>query len=650
MSIFNEQTTIPYTSGAGDKVNDIFRDIDSTIGSLRTSVEGAIKAVTSFKIDVPDVTPVTVQGTVDTSAITELINQLNTVKQNLNTIIEAVTSDTPKILDELSVLDTTISDLINAELPTVDLTVNTPVTPTSPAINLPSTPTVNEHSLPSEPNLDTVAFPDAPTLNDVEEPTLLNINLPSLPIIDLPTAPEDETFTSPELPNIENIDYTEEEYQEKVDTLLSAINELMDGGLESDFTVIERGILDRGVVELDEQYKSTLEEEKIKAERLGYSIPPGIILNRFDQARNDYVKKVNALFNELKKDLIELANSNRKTAMSSGIELEKAYMSLFNEAMARKLEKFKVDVDKEIRLFEAKVTLLKASLDIYLTKFQVYSEKIKAELSKVEIYKSQIDGQKLISDLNKNILELYRSKLSVNELAVSIYEKQVSAAAERLRAELSKVDVFKAQIDAYVAKLRGEELKVNVYQSLVQAETTKVSIYEQQIRAYLGQLQAEESKINIEKVKLETAVSELTAKTSLVNSLSNMIISKVTAQSELYKVKVSAYEAIARLYDSVVKPLGDAIQAEGLHMKIINDINLANLQAQLETNLKQVDAELKQGELDFEKIRAAASMGTTLLAAYVNALNVSASISDTSSYQASQATGEFEYTNTNINT
>jgi hypothetical protein len=71
-------------------------------------------------------------------------------------------------------------------------------------------------------------------------------------------------------------------------------------------------------------------------------------------------------------------------------------------------------------LFNARITGYNATIQAYLADAQVYRTRIEAETRKVELYKAQIDAQKLVGDINQQLVAMYREQINAQMARVDI--------------------------------------------------------------------------------------------------------------------------------------------------------------------------------------------------------------------------------------
>jgi len=493
--------------------------------------------------------------------------------------------------------------------------------PIPPTIVYPKKPTLDIEDFESTINIEIPKFPTY-EFSEVELPTFTDITIPNLPQL--------SNISSPNISSLQNIpdpsisaSYSDENYIDNINRLKTAIDTFLGGGVDTEFTAIEKGFIERGYAELDEQYKADIFEEQSRAERLGYTIPSGVILHRLELERTKYLKNLTTLQNETNKSLAELANRNRGLAINGGASLEQAYMNLFIQKMTRKLEYYKTEINKALTIYSNNIQRYSSYIEKQKADILIYSEKLKGELSKIEIYKAQIEGQKLISDINNNYLEKYKGQLQAKQIEAQIYESNINAISEQIKGELSKVEIYKAEVEAYKAKLAANEILSNIYKNGVEAEGLKIQAYETQVKAFVASVQSQEIITNAYKARADIAIE----KEKLELSDKEVKVKEYAAKAEHYDAQtrnfVELHKAIATLYEHLFTPLKEMIKL--IEVKL--DTELKHKLAVYDTTLKAqlADAELrsKYYEVDIAKIKGMIDSTATLAGAYANALNYS---------------------------
>jgi len=557
---------------------------------------------------------------------------LNNSVDNIKSLISSIENEIPKAITSLSDIISDIKALIDGSIDsTITIPSFSPI-PAAPAIKIPSPPVFKYTPFTENISVLFPKFPDALSLSDIQVPNLLNVTIPSEPFINIPDVPEEKTFSDVADP-VFSVIYSDENYTDNIVRLKTAIDTFLNGGVDTEFTAIEKGFIERGYTELDEQYKADIFEEQSRAERLGYTIPSGVILHRLELERTKYLKNVTALQNEVNKNMAELANRNRNAALNSGTTLEQAYMNLFIQKMTRKFEYYKSNIDKELRLFDSKLKKLSTSVEVYKNTVLAYSERLKGELSKIDVFKAKLDGQKIISDINNAILEKYKTQLQAHQVKADIYKTQVATISEQIKGEISKVDIFKAKIDAYTAKLNGEKIKSEIYKTQIDSESSKINIFETQVKAYLASVEAAKVSVSAQSEKINAELKLFESKVKATDTLKDVYIAEVESTYKFNTIKQGLYEVISRLYTALLSPIGDYLRAQATIIDTNTKSKIAEYEGLVKKVLAEAELKAKGFDLDINKTKAMLDATATLAAAYANSINYSCAFDGRASIQ-----------------
>jgi hypothetical protein len=106
----------------------------------------------------------------------------------------------------------------------------------------------------------------------------------------------------------------------------------------------------------------------------------------------------------------------------------------------------------------------------------------------VEVYKTELEGQKLIGEINAQTVDIYSEKIKVIAILMSAYETEVKAMVAELEAEKAKLEVNKAQFDVWakkadvaIAKYNGE---VEFFKSESMVNISSADLYSRQAEAH----------------------------------------------------------------------------------------------------------------------------------------------------------------------
>lgn len=545
----------------------------------------------------------------------------------------------------------------------VDVTMGTPTHPTlavlpTPTLpNLPSSPTLSDIvigsagavpaftgsvsvNMPAPPSLFTVTapikdytldlsvvYPDAPSTDLPAVPSLLSLNIPSPLPLDLPVF--NMAFPSASgvyIPSI-TFSYLENPYSSEVlDAIKAELLFRMNGGTGLNPTV-ESAIWNRGRDR--EQRASLLSERTLLVDRAssGFSRPPGSAMAALEVVTQETQSKIIDLSREIMIKQAELEQENLKNAIQQAIALEDILIRHFDVAAQRSFEVAKYTQELAIEICKLAITVYNTEVEAYKSYAIAFETIVKSELAKIEIYKAQLEGQKLISEINDQSIRIYLAQIEGVKTSVSLYTAIIESTTAKLKAEGLKIEAFKAEVDAYGSQVQAEIGIYSMYGEQIKGELAKVQVFDSQVKAFTSQIQAYASTNDIvfKKADVEVKINEY--KLGVYTAQLDAYIKQAQANQMVYSEATEVYKAQAEIYLADVGL--DKAQAELLLKEAENtitqnkyaaDIGIQNAQVTLEAYKSAYMAQL-------EAKKASGSIYAQLAASALSGINVSASVS-----------------------
>ena len=544
-------------------------------------------------------------------------------------------------------LDTDI-DMLRPERP--DITPDFAGTPERPIINDVVVDALNNIPAFDVPNL-TLVFPEQPSDTEVgdpgEAPTINEAVFPATPAYTLPAAPSLREANIPAAPDLAIPEFTATMPIDDLVVPSGALNfsegpytsdlledlktkfhdNLRDGGtgLGAD---IEQAIWDR---EAERALAANLEAKAKLADEIaaaGWSLPDGVLLTAHLDIEREYLNQRLTSGRDIAVKQAELAQTNTHFIMQQAVALENQLMTYANAMAERSLQAAKAVLDYSVAIFNAMVTKYNAQLEAYKTAAIVYETRIKAALSQIEVFKAQIEGQKLILQVNSNEVEIYKAQLAGVDALINIYKTEMQAAAIRTDTEKIRIDAFRARVESYTARVQLHVARYNMYDAAIRGEAVKADVYGKQVEAYRTRVEAskveadlvlQRAKIamDLESFKMEIYKADIEAFKSEVQAEATRIGALVDA----YKGDVEMYRADAQVEDSILTN-----QVKLFDSRVQQATAIANLY------MKQAEVSLASYQsmqnLRADIVKAGASVAAQLAASALAGVNASASVGD----------------------
>lgn len=597
----------------------------------------------------------------------DFIAQLSTAANNVIQIPDIdVDVGTPGVVITPFVMpDSPTSPDLNAQFPvppsepTLDA-VESLVVPDAPIFDV-EAPAVNtdiespdplDAALPAEPALDVIAYPSEPVLNFPSEPVLYNITLPDIPTLNFAEFySEHEPGDMPAAPVV-GIEFNEPPFSDELmDAVKSRLLEWVSGVSTGLSPEVEMAIWERARVRENLNMLATLDTVVTEWSARGFELPQGALVVQTQMIAQETANKNSSLSRDIMIKQAELEQTNIHFAIEKSVMLEGELLQYANNVAQRALEVAKLTATIAIDIFNAQVSAYNAGIQAYLADAQVYRTIIEAEANKIELYKGQIEGQKLISDINTQLVQLYREQINAQMARVDVYKVQMEAVRVQADVNRLKIDAFRAMIDAYVAQVQAKTAEFEQYANQIKAEGLKVDLYKSQAQAYSAVVDGyaknvdalvavKNSEIRIEQeLPLETYKSLIEAFSSQVDGEAK----RIGALSDVYRSDVQAFSAEVDGESSRVKSETDVYRAEV-------DRLIAEANVDIEAAKAEINAMISQVNVLVEAMRAGATVAAQLAASALSAVNLSGSIgeqvshSNSSSCQTSYSESKSEQT------
>lgn len=479
-------------------------------------------------------------------------------------------------------------------------------------------------------------MPDAPTVRELVLPTapsMITVNFEGVLPEALPTPPDI------------NFSFTEQEYQSILNgTLKSKLYDLVLNTRQTGLNpTIEAQIWSRA----RERTSAVARQRKASVRRqfsaLGWNIPPGdeamMIMQADEQAAGDDITESRNIAIEQAK----LEQANFQFSFTQAIALESQLMNLHNSVQQRAFESAKYEVEALISLYQIQVSYFNANVTLYTAQSAVYRDRIQAELAKIELYKGQLEGQKLISELNAQDIANYKARIDAVVAVFELYKSELEAVKIQLSGDELKIRQFEANIKAfgeeikaksleyegYKAQLSGEEIKTNVYNALVNA-------FGKEVDAFVGMTDAKVKKLDADiKVNFDVPLKVLDQRTAAYKAQVEAKTSQIAGITKIYEVDGSVYEAEAKATAQLV---GVDIERAKLDLELVSK----QVATQIDVFKANIAVLLSQKELLIAARKSETQLKAQIAASIGGSVNFGASISGSSAY-ANGAPGIITY-------
>ena len=513
-------------------------------------------------------------------------------------------------------------------------------------------------ALPTRPNdpdaLVVPTYPDSPELPDTELPDLLEITLPELVVPDLSVilaqvaALRSSIPTAPSLPS--DINYLAlvrqfmNEAKPDIDDILVNLVPSLEYLLSGESTGIPANVADllRNRAFSAEDKQAFQAESEVLNDWLsrGFTLPGGALESRLLAVRQENRDKKWALNRDLWIEEAKQEIENLRTAIQQGIAYEGMHKDALTKLYGIAGQLAEQQANVTLKIIDAAIEIYKAKAQMWQIQFSVIKDEIQIELSKLEAYKTELEGQRLVSQLNQQTVDVYKAQLEAVNQRVAIYKTQVDATNSELQAELGKLEYAKSRVQIYTAEISAYETTWKAYGEAVRSDLGKVELHKSLTQAYAARVDAYGKNVDAEKAKASLEIEKLTLE-----------VKEWETQIELFKAQlqaeVSRVESLTKIYESSVRVYATDAQIEETYVTS----ELKKLDYDLSVEKFTADVAIKAAELEQTKLvetskiavgalDGVARTGAQLAGSAMSAMNVGASISSSSGFSQSVGCSE----------
>lgn len=528
------------------------------------------------------------------------------------------TPATPVFEDLSSLLGLSLSDL-DIDIP--------PFSPTTGAPNMPATPApIDTSGLPSRPTVDDVTLPSEPA---IVLPTLANLTeleVPEFTFPDLLTFDGTEPVFTEARPSTALI-WAEPEYSsDLLSDVQSRVRAWLAGGTGLPLAV-ERALFDRARTR---EQLTALDAEQAAFDAFaarGFSMPPGMLVEQVNVAREKSRLAQNTLEREILVQAAQWEIENLRHAVTQGIALESTLIQKFMDFARRTFEAAKFDVESEINVFNATISLYNAQQQGYRTAAEVFKIRIDAQLAELRVFEAEIQAEIAKGQLNEQKVREYEARIKGMTAFLDVYKTRMEGARIQSDVARNQIEAYKADIQAYGERLDAEKKRFEAYEAQVRAETSKATALEAEARAYAATVQAQEARANV-KIKF------IDGKISAIRASTEKYLAGVESEKSRVQASLGAVEAGARAYTADVGRYTAEIQGESEAIRstlAIAEMHTRNLVAYYEAQMREYEANItratEEGKIIAGSLEAAARNSSALAQGAMAAIHVQASMS-----------------------
>lgn len=415
-------------------------------------------------------------------------------------------------------------------------------------ISLPSLPgSVAIGSSPDMISITTPVLPSEPSFSDPVLGALYDITLPDIPTITFPTVTMTPPVYTVHAPSTWSI--TTGTIHIMDDPLIQSMWAKLRSNIENGGTglsaAVEAAIWERDLERNEQTLLDSTDKTTSAWARKGFSLPDGMLAHSLAEVQIEHMNKMLDRSREIAIKQAELEQTNMFKSLEIGQGLTTRVFELLikMEALAVQAQestaKFAYDfIDAEIKAYNSQVEGYKAIA-------QAYEMYIKGELAKIEVYKGQLEGQKIVGEVNAQTVQVYSERQKAVALLIERYKTQVQAMMAEMEVEKAKLEANKIQFDVWAKKaevlLENYKGQVEVYKAAssvsVSMADVQARIIDAQVRADVGaaqvSVQSIEGLIRSNDLQQSIAVEAMKAKATAAAAMASGAMAALSAHASM---------------------------------------------------------------------------------------------------------------------
>lgn len=543
-----------------------------------------------------------------------------------------------------------VSDPSLKEIAEVSLGTTPVFTATEPVVTLPprpgslsaippgSAPTMTNVTLPTEPS---DVIPDLPSLTSYQLPVIAPLNLAGLrSAFDLLWEGRPADFTGALGDNYlssfnslwpallaKQADYIGSNTVNS--RVISVIEDFLSGAIGVPSSV-DTQLWGRDYAELDRNVQRAEREARENWSARGETMVGGVLDFRLAYARQEAVRARQNVVRERMIKRNEWLIENYARALQRGIgflEMERKQWLAVNQ-FAEQMAARAFDVASKVAEFAMRVRQLAQSY--WKEQAGVFDTWLRTELAELERVKMELDSQRLISDINKDLLAQYNQRLEGIKIKFSLYKDKIEALNLIVAQDKIRFDGFESLVKAYTAEVSAWGEEWNGYSKAVDGELGRARVYETMAQAFAERMKGysieQDTKRSNEQLKIETNrlaidlfgrkidrfLGELRAEETRVNALVNLF----QTQGQLYASENNAQEGRIRSevqaleFDTKQREVNANLELRRAEFSIQEMLSIKELMLKAMEAIARTEATLAGSAMSAAHVGATISSGT----------------------------------------
>jgi hypothetical protein len=608
-----------------ERVEDIVAaridDANETSDYLRTTAMQTIAALGSVNFDF-NPGPIPAPPAIDPNITYEL--NLPPILPTSFGEITANMPDRPTLEGSPEIPDLTIPEFVSS--------ISSLNIPTAPGWTSPGAPPVRpddvDIDIPVAPDF---ALPSLPSLDDINVPDFDGLTIPTFDA----QRPE---FEGSALPGI--LQWSEPDYHPVIlDEMVAKLRELWNGehGIPP---AVEQAMRERAASAEDTIANREIDSVADEFSLRGFTMPTGMQAARVDRLREDLAVKKLGLNRELTIKFAEWQIENVRFACTQAIAAENVYVNLHLNAAQRMFEAARFQIEAQINIYNAQVSLFNARMNGYQIEAQVFKTMLDAELARIEVFKAEVEAEIARGQINEQRVRVYTAQVQALGTAIEIYKARMQGAEIQSNMVRNRIEAYAADVRAYGERINAEKIRFDAYEAQVRAEASKAGIIDAEARAYAALIQGKSAISDISVKRAELVIQRNRAAIEAYIADLDAEKARIQSQSSVIQAGAQAYVADTQRFAAVAQAETAKAQLEVSSKEAELRTNISFYQAQVQAYIGNMEQMIRHAALIVDALKAAGQISSTLAAGAMAGVHVGATLSGTGAVSSSAAASE----------
>lgn len=480
-------------------------------------------------------------------------------------------------------------------LPTLAGDVAPSLTAAKPVLAMPSTPAELEAFDAKAPKMSDLYVPPAPDALsnlDITPPTLTNIVVPKAPMVNVPEfdahRPDTALAAPTDFAAQFRADFAEQgnalrasldgaidayllkinpRFKEQMAAIEDRLARYIKGG-SGLAPEVENAIYARATDKNNAEYLRTRDTAYQEGARRGFTMPTGAVFSAVVQARQAAADNNARAAMEIAVKQAELEQNNLQFAVSQSMQLRQMVLGATQQwagnlvqLNAQALQFAQGVLQAVVDLYEIKVKIVQAQVEVYRAEAQVYEYRLKAVLAIYDVYKAQVDALRAQVDVDVARVQAFTSQVNAYGALANAYKAVIDGIATKAQIEKLRVDAFGAEVEAYSARVAGKTAEWQGFKAQIEGQMSKIEAYKAEVGAY-GQ------EVDAYKAKIQARAAEIQAVGQSNESAARTYTASVQAYTALVEGRSAAVQAEINSFDSTLKAYTAGVSAKETEARV----------------------------------------------------------------------------------